>query len=151
MFDNIKDSAGLALKVATDEVSFDDIAATFTEVTGKKAVHQFVPMEEYLPTAEPYPNAPANWAAGPTAPRDESTMTWRENFRAWWSFWGEGLPEKRNWALLDKIHPQRVKSLKEWMEKNSYDGQHKSVLKGADDLRKWAQAQAEAQAKTDKV
>lgn len=149
MFDNIKDSAGLDLKVATDEVSFADIAATFTQVTGKPATHQFVPLDVYLPMAEPFPNAPANWAAGPTAPRDESTMTWRENFSAWWLFWGEGWPEKRNWALLDKIHPQRIKSLKEWMDKNKYDGQPKAVLKGAEDLRAWAQAHAQAQAQAE--
>ena len=149
MFDNIKDSAGLELKIATDEVSFAEIATTFTEVTGKPAAHQFVPLEVYLPLAEPFPYAAANWAAGPKAPRDESTMTWRENFGAWWLYWGEGLSEKRDWALLDKIHPQRIKSLKEWMEKNNYDGQPKSVLKGVEDLRKWAQAEAQAQAKLD--
>jgi hypothetical protein len=144
MFDNIKDSAGLELKVATDEVSFAEIAATFTQVTGKPAAHQFVPLDVYLPMAEPFPNAPANWAAGPTAPRDESTMTWRANFGAWWLYWGEGLAEKRNWALLDKIHPQRIKSLKGWMEKNKYDGQPKAVLK------RWAQAHAQAQAEAEK-
>lgn len=149
MFDNIKDSAGLKLNVATDEVSFADIATTFTQVTGKPAAHQFVPLDVYLPMAEPFPHAPANWAAGPTAPRDESTMTWRANFSAWWSFWGEGWGEKRDWALLDKIHPQRIKSLKEWMEKNEYDGQPKAVLKGAEDLRSWAQAQGQAKAQAD--
>lgn len=149
MFDNIKDSAGLKLNVATDEVSFADIATTFTQVTGKPAAHQFVPLDVYLPMAEPFPHAPANWAAGPTAPRDESTMTWRANFSAWWSFWGEGWAEKRDWALLDKIHPQRIKSLKEWMGKNEYDGQPKAVLKGAEDLRSWAQAQAQAKAQAD--
>jgi len=144
MFDNIKDSAGLELKVATDEVSFAEIAATFTQVTGKDAAHKFVPLNEYLPNAEPFLNAPANWAAGPNAARDESTMTWRENFSAWWLFWGEGWPGKRDWALLDRIHPQRIKSLKEWMEKNKYDGQPRTLLKGAEDLRRWAQAQAKA-------
>jgi hypothetical protein len=143
MFDKITDSAGLALKVATEEVTFAEIAATFTQVTGKKASHKFVPLEDYLPMAEPFPNAPANWAAGPGIPRDESSMTWRENFGAWWLYWGEGWSEKRDWALLDKIHPQRIKSLKEWMEKNKYDGQPKAVLKGIEDLKRWAQAQAQ--------
>jgi hypothetical protein len=149
MFDDIEESAGLQLKVATDEVSFAEIAATFTEVTGKSAAHQFVPLDVYLPMAEPFPHAPANWAAGPMAPRDESTMTWRANFGAWWLYWGEGWAEKRDWAFLDKIHPQRIKSLKEWMEKNKYDGQPKAVLKGVEDLKRWAQAHAQEQAKLD--
>lgn len=60
MFDNINESAGLALKIATDEISFADIATTFTQATGKKAIHRCVALKRYFPTAEPYPNAPAN-------------------------------------------------------------------------------------------
>jgi hypothetical protein len=150
MFDNIKESSGHELKVATDEVSFVDIVATFTEVTGKKAAHQFVPLDVFLPMAEPYPDAPANWAAGPNAYRDESTMTFKENFGPWWLYWGEGWAEKRDWVLLDKIHPRRVKSLKEWMEKHKYDGQPKAVLKGLEDVRRMAQEHAPAQAAGDK-
>jgi hypothetical protein len=142
MFDNIKDAAGFELKVATDEVSFAEIAATFTQVNGKEAAHKFVPLEEYLPKAEPFPNAPTNWAAGPGAHTDKSTTTWRENFGARWLYWGEGWAEERDWTLLLKIHPQRFESLKEWMEKNKYDGQPKAVLKGVEDLNERAQVQA---------
>lgn len=138
LFDNPEESAGLDLKVATDEVSFADIAAVFTEVTGKKGVHKRLPLEEWLSIAEPYPNAPANFAAGPNMVRDEATMPWRKNFSAWWRFWGEGKAESRDWRLLDRIHPIRVKSLAEWMRKVHYDGQPKSVLKGVEDLKKQA-------------
>ncbi|KAK4626535.1 hypothetical protein CLAFUW4_04469 [Fulvia fulva] len=51
---------------------------------------------------------------------------------------GEGHAEKRDFAFLDKIHPNRIKSLKAWMEKNKYDGQGKSVLKGPADLKAMA-------------
>ncbi|KAI5367476.1 Putative NmrA-like domain, NAD(P)-binding domain superfamily [Septoria linicola] len=135
MFNNVEESAGLFLKVATDEVSFEDIAKTFTEVTGKKASHIRVPLADFLAKAEPWPNAPANFAAGPNGHRDESSMTFIENFTPWWKYWGEGRAEKRDFALLDKIHPGRVKSLREWMEKYKYDGQPKSVLKGLKDLK----------------
>ncbi|KFX86668.1 hypothetical protein V490_08960 [Pseudogymnoascus sp. VKM F-3557] len=138
LYDNPQESAGMNLKVTTDEVSFEDIAAVFTEVTGKKGVHRHVPLEEYLPGAEPYPNAPANFAAGPNAVRDEASMTWRENFSAWWRYWGEGIVEPRDTHLLDRIHPFRVKSLGEWMKMVHYDGQPKSVLKGPEDLKKQA-------------
>lgn len=135
MFDHPEESAGLFLKVATDEVSFEDIARTFTEVTGKQASHERISLQEFFPKVEPFPNAPANWAAGPNAPRDESSMTFRENFTPWWKYWGEGIAEKRNFELLDKIHPARIKSLREWMEKNGYDGRPKSILKGKADLQ----------------
>jgi hypothetical protein len=139
LFENLSESAGLDLKVTTDEVSFADIAATFTEVTGKKGVHKYVPPEEYFPAAEPYSNAPASWAAGPNAVRDESSMTWRENFTAWWKYWGEGKCTPRDMQLLDRILPGRIKSLEDWMRKVEYDGQPKNVLKGIEDLKRNAQ------------
>ncbi|KAK1467543.1 NmrA family protein [Colletotrichum cuscutae] len=97
LFDNLNESAGLNLEVTTDEVSFADIARIFTEVTGKKGVHKSVSFEEYAPLAEPYPGA--------------------YNFRAWWRFWGEGIVNKRDLKLLDRIHPDRIRSLAEWMRK----------------------------------
>lgn len=135
IFDNPQESAGLDLEVATDQVSMTDIANTFTKVTGKKGVHKKLPLDEYMEFAEPYPNAPANWAAGSDAIRDKDVMTWRENFTAWWRYWGEGKGVTRDMALLDKIHPQRIKSLEEWMRTVNYDGKRRGVLKGLDDLR----------------
>ncbi|GIZ41848.1 hypothetical protein CKM354_000513700 [Cercospora kikuchii] len=145
MFDNVKESAGLFLKVATDEVSFADIAKTFTKVTGRPAKHVQVPLADFLHKAEPYPNAPANFAAGPNVPRDESMMTFIENFTPWWKFWGQGKAVKRDFALLDKIHPNRLKSLEDWMKRHNYDGKPKSILKGAKDLRDMAAAMQAAQ------
>lgn len=145
MFDNVKESAGLFLKVATDEVSFADIAKTFTKVTGRPAKHVQVPLADFLAKAEPYPNAPANFAAGPNVPRDESMMTFIENFTPWWKFWGQGKAVKRDFALLDKIHPDRLKSLEDWMKRHNYDGKPKSILKGAKDLRDMAAAMQAAQ------
>lgn len=47
VFDNVTDSAVLALKVVTDDDdSFADIAATFTGITGKKTAHRTVPLED---------------------------------------------------------------------------------------------------------
>ncbi|KAL7931418.1 hypothetical protein V8C35DRAFT_116491 [Trichoderma chlorosporum] len=74
-FDNPHESAGLDLEVATDQVSMLCISETFTRVTGKKALHRRLPLEEYLQKAEPYPNAPVSWAAGPNAVRAKSIMT----------------------------------------------------------------------------
>lgn len=136
IFDNPSESAGLDLEVATDEVSLVDIASTFSKVTGKTGIHKFVPLEEYLPMAEPYPNAWANWAAGPEAKRDESAMTWRQNFSAWWRYWSEGKGATRNMELLSRIHPTRIKSLEEWMRLKAYNGQPRAILKGLEDMRK---------------
>jgi hypothetical protein len=135
MFDNPSQSAGLDLEVATDQVSFAEIAATFTRVTGKKGVYKRVPLEDYLAKAEPYPGAYSNWAVK-DAHRDESFMTWRENFRAWWRYWGEGRGATRDMAFLDRIHSSRIPSLEAWMKAKGYDGRPQSILKDVEDLKK---------------
>ncbi|KAH6985498.1 hypothetical protein EDB80DRAFT_590845 [Ilyonectria destructans] len=135
LFDNFPESAGLNLEVVTEEVSFADIARIFTEVTGKKGVHKHVPFEEYAPLAEPYPGAYVNFGVGPEVARDESDMTWRENFGAWWRFWGEGIVNPRDKQLLDRVHPGRIKSLAEWMQRTGYDGKTRPVLKGIEDFK----------------
>lgn len=121
--------------MTTDEVSFADIARIFTEVTGKKGVHRYVPFDDYAPSVEPFPGAHANFAAGPDVARDESDMTWRRNFSAWWRFWGDGIVGPRDLKLLDRIHPGRIRSLKEWMVKTGYDGKPRPVLKNLEDSR----------------
>ncbi|KAL4997390.1 hypothetical protein BDV10DRAFT_201847 [Aspergillus recurvatus] len=136
LFDNPSQSAGLDLEVATDQVSFAEIAATFTKVTGKRGVHKRIPLDEYLADAEPYAGAYANWAAMPDVPRDESFMTWRKNFTGWWRYWSEGKGATRDMALLDRIHPSRIQSLEAWMRMKGYDGRRRSVLKGLEDLRR---------------
>lgn len=135
ILENPEESAGMDLSVVTDNVSFAEIAKIFTEVTGKPAGHVTVPFENYATVAEPYPNAHVNWVLGPDASRDDSIMSWRENFGAWWRYWGDGITKPRDVALLDRIHPARIKSLKAWMEKVRYNGQRSSVLKMVDD---WA-------------
>ncbi|KAH7320760.1 hypothetical protein B0I35DRAFT_450469 [Stachybotrys elegans] len=136
IFDHPSQSAGLDLEVATDQVSFAEIAATFTKVTGKKGLHKRVALEDYLSKAEPYPDAYANWAVNPTEPRDESFMTWRENFTAWWRYWGEGKGATRDMAFLDSIHSTRIPSLEAWMRAKNYDGRPRSVLKDLSDIKK---------------
>ncbi|GAD95405.1 hypothetical protein SS1G_10195 [Paecilomyces variotii No. 5] len=133
IFDNPSESAGIDLKVMTDNVSFEDIVRTFTEVTGKAAIHKTLPFDEYASVAEPYPGASVNWALGPDAARDESIMSWRDNFGAWWRYWGGGITKPRDVALLDRINPRRIKTLAEWMESVGYTGERRTVLKMVED------------------
>jgi hypothetical protein len=123
------------LEVATDEVSFKEIAEIFTRVTGRPAIHRKLPMSQYLDAAEPYPNAPVNWMAGTRGTRDDTIMTWRENFTAWWFYWAEGLGATRDFTLLDEIHPTRIRNLEGWMRRVNYQGKPKEVLKGLEDAR----------------
>ncbi|RFU26593.1 hypothetical protein B7463_g9748, partial [Scytalidium lignicola] len=88
ILDNPQRSSGVQLEVATEEVSFTDIAATFTKVTSRNGIYRFTDFEPYMKKWEPYPGAPTNWTKGPNAPKDPSQMTWVENFTGWWKYWG---------------------------------------------------------------
>lgn len=133
IFDNPSESAGIDLQVVTDNVSFGEIARIFTEVTGRDAVHKAIPFETYAHLAEPYPGASVNWVLGPEAARDDSIMSWRENFEAWWRYWGDGITKPRDLSILDRIHPNRIKTLAGWMKHVGYDGERKNVLKMVED------------------
>lgn len=133
IFKNQSESAGLDLQVVTDTVSFCEVARTFTEVTGKTAIHKTLSWDEYAEVAEPYPGASVNWTLGPDAVRDESIMSWRDNFSAWWRYWGGGITPARDTAILDRIHPERIRTIAEWMENVKYDGKPRNVLKMVDD------------------
>ncbi len=126
LLDNPSRSTGLELHVATEDIAWKDVAAAYTAVTGKKAVYKDVTLDEYfsLPIF-PYPDM----KIGHSATRDDATLfTFRENFSGFWNTWKDELT-KRDYKLLDEILPNRVKSVKEWMEKTKYDGTPSSVLK----------------------
>ncbi|KAL3492778.1 hypothetical protein BJX62DRAFT_224355 [Aspergillus germanicus] len=135
LFDNPTKAAGLNLEVATEQVTFAEIAQTFTRVTGKTGIHKRIPLDEYLPKAEPYPGAYSNWTVPLDAPRDEAFVSWRENFSAWWRYWGEGKEATRDMAMLDRVHPGRIRSLEEWMRAKGYDGRARGVLKDIHDFK----------------
>ncbi|CAD6447349.1 7957b2b8-0da6-4405-9292-4084d34caf50 [Sclerotinia trifoliorum] len=133
LFDNPSEAAGFDLSVVTDSVSFAEVAETFTKVTGKRGVHKYMTDEDYKKVAEPYPGAYVNWSLGPDVHRDESVMLWADNFAAWWRYWGEGVTPQRDLGILDRIHPNRIKSLEEWMKLVKYDGKRRNVLKMVED------------------
>jgi hypothetical protein len=137
LLDNPSEAAGKDLKMASFAVSFDEVAETFSNVTGKKGVYRYTPFDsEYVKIREPWENAPSSWAAGPGQPVDESVMSWRQNFSAWWKFYDEAVHPAIDYELLDRINPNRIKSLEEWMRKTGYEGKEEPVLKDIRDLRK---------------
>jgi hypothetical protein len=119
-------STGLELHVGTEDISWADLAATFTEVTGQKAVYKDITLDEYfLLPIFPTPDAKVGSSADPG---EKTLFTFRENFSGFWNTWKDDLT-KRDYALLDEILPTRVKSVKEWMLKTGYDGKPAPVLK----------------------
>jgi len=130
IFDNPLKANGLDLEVATEHLGWQKLVDTFTKVTGQKAVYNDLPLEEFFKWKGIPENVKANYASGEKF-HDPSSMTSWQNFSGFWNAWKDNIV-KRDYALLDEIHPQRIKNVEEWMRKTGYDGNHKEVLKNHD-------------------
>ena len=154
LFDNPERAAGLDLRVSIADIDYDDLAKAFTKVTGKPARYEDVSLEEYW--AEPVRAAIAKKpAAHNSDPFDPATMTHQQNFTGFWNMWkssnsNEGVI-RRDYGLLDEIHPGRIKSAEEWFRREDEKGRlqglgglwdriqsnsQQHVLKGLEDGRK---------------
>ena len=92
---------------------------------------------------------PAGYNADPS---DKSTMSVRDNFTGFWNLWKYGIV-KRDYALLDEIHPNRIRSAEEWFRREDQLGRKlgkgslwervqpenarldSAILKGSEDMR----------------
>ncbi|MEZ0365028.1 NmrA family NAD(P)-binding protein [Mycobacterium sp. pUA109] len=112
LFDHPERANGMDLEVAVEDVDYAELAAAFEKVTGHPAQYVDTDLDTY------WTNGPlsqiANTPAGYNAdPNDKSTMTVRDNFTGFWNLWRHRIV-KRDYALLDEIHPNRIKSAEQW-------------------------------------
>ncbi|KAJ8103356.1 hypothetical protein POJ06DRAFT_219618 [Lipomyces tetrasporus] len=126
IFDNPAESKGINLEVATCHVGLDDLVQTFQKVTGKPARAVRMTPEEYFANGYEPLDTDKKLAYG-TDGSDSTLMTAGQNFIGFFYLWRDNLA-KRDYALLDKILPTRVKTLEEWMRKSDYTGEYKPVL-----------------------
>lgn len=132
LFDHQDRAKGMDLEVAIDLISYDDLAAAFERVTGHPARYIDTDLADY-------------WVSGPLGqgastagynsdPSDAASMTIRENFTGFWNMWKHSGGNKgvirRDLALLDEIHPKRIRSAEEWFRRE----QEKSAQLGLPDL-----------------
>jgi hypothetical protein len=134
-FSNPKESNGLVLGIATAHVSGPELASAFTAATGNKAEYVDIPTEMFVQVAfNGLPDGP-NTKVGIASVKDTNalTMTFGENFTNWWNLYKASADNKgliqRDYALLDRILPDRVKSAEEWMRKVKYDATKRSIIK----------------------
>ena len=132
-----EESKGMELKVATAHETGDEVAAAFTTVTGKPAKYVDIPISAYLNAlAGSMPDGTetkVGFKSG-NVPLNQSFGT---NFSAWWQLYRNSKGNRgvitRNYDLLDRILPDRIRSTEEWMRKIEYTGEKKIVLKDRHD------------------
>ncbi|KAH7078648.1 NmrA-like family protein [Paraphoma chrysanthemicola] len=128
LFDHPDRSDGMNLEVAIEHVHYADLAAAFSKVTGKPAQYMNIPMDMYF---EHFPGAdgPAGYNADLS---DPATMSVRENFTGFWTMWAHSGGNKgviqRDYALLDEIHPKRIKTVEQFFRLE--DEKHRAAGRG---------------------
>ena len=115
LFDNSERANGMNLEVAIEHVEYKKLAAAFAKVTGHPAQYIDTDLDAY------WRSGPLKMAAGrPTGynadPNDKSTMSFRDNFSGFWNIWKYGVI-KRDYAVLDEIHPNRIRSVEQWLRR----------------------------------
>ncbi|KAK1719465.1 NmrA-like family protein [Colletotrichum acutatum] len=119
LFDHPERSDGMDLEVAVDHIHYEDLAKAFEKATGKPAQYVDTPMDVYFDNF-PISSQPAGYNADPT---DPATMSVRDNFSGFWTMWTNSGDNKgviqRDYALLDEIHPNRIKTAEEFFRRES--------------------------------
>ncbi|KAH9038371.1 NAD-P-binding protein [Lactarius pseudohatsudake] len=112
-FDHRAETSGKNLEVASEWVGWEHLVATFTKVTGRKAVYNRETVEEWLSHME--------GADKPVAVEGAPGSTsWAENFTGWWNGYRDDL-DKRDMDWIRKINPNGY-TVETWMIENKYDG-----------------------------
>lgn len=122
LFDNTERANGMDLDVAIEHVGYDELAEAFQKVTGKPARYIDTSFDDYF-AAVPVAEMPTGYNADP---KDPATMKYRDNFTGFWNLWrysagNKGLIRK-NYELLDEIHPNRIKTVEEWFRREDKRG-----------------------------
>ncbi|KAI0260669.1 NAD-P-binding protein [Gloeopeniophorella convolvens] len=127
-FDHRAETSGKELEVASEMVGWDHLVATFTKVTGQRAVYKRQTLDEWFDNFE-------NTDRPVAAEGKEGSMSFKENFSGWWNTYHDDL-RKRDMEWIREINPDGY-TLEKWMVENRYDGSRGSVpiLKAVEDGR----------------
>jgi hypothetical protein len=132
LFENPERSAGMNLKVAVEHTSTAIIAAAFAEVIGQPCKPTNVPIEHWFDSGPMGKSRHHKIGSSTNLPNDPALLTVERNFTAWWKLYQRSGGNKgilrRDYALLDEIHPDRTRSVKQWMEKIGYTGERSQQI-----------------------
>ncbi|KAH7132631.1 hypothetical protein B0J11DRAFT_232121 [Dendryphion nanum] len=134
ILDNPDESSGLNVKISVEHATGETVARAFTAVTGQPARYDDVDVKRWFEIAPP---GPPGYRMGQqyegNQENDPTLLTVETNFSNWWNLYRRSRDNKgllrTDYELLDRIIPDRVRSVKEWMEKVDYDGERRFVIK----------------------
>ncbi|KAH8661939.1 NmrA-like family protein [Xylariales sp. PMI_506] len=125
LFEHPERASGMDLEVAIAHITYDEMAEAFTRVTGKPARFVDTGFDEFFAgwLGSTAADRPAGYNASPD---DPATMSLRQNFTGFWTMWqrsgGNAGVVRRNYALLDEIHPNRIRSAEDWFRREDQRG-----------------------------
>jgi hypothetical protein len=157
LLDHQSEADGLDLEVAIAHIGYHELAEAFAKVTGRKARYIDVGLEEYWRDG-PMSRGRSRPAGYNSNMQDPGAMSIEENFSGFWNMWrasgGNRGVIKRDYTLLDRIFPDRVKTAEEWFRQEdergrkagegglwertvlAATGKGKPILKVGEDMRK---------------
>ena len=122
LFEHPGRADGMDLRVAMGHIGYDEVAAAFGKVTGRRAKFVDISLDEFW-RPESYWGSIADQPCGYThvgGPIPGGVMTIREDFTGWFKLYqgfGQGPILKRDFALLDEIHPGRIRTAEEFFRR----------------------------------
>ncbi|KAI0733616.1 hypothetical protein C8Q72DRAFT_933199 [Fomitopsis betulina] len=129
-FENRELTSGQDLKIASDRVDWEYLKATFETVNGQRAEVVYQSYDNWCKNLRNIDKPLAN-----ERPYGDSSTTWRENFRGFWSMWRDDKID-RDYEWLRQVNPNGY-TLKSWMREKRY-GDHQlwsgiNLLKNTED------------------
>lgn len=126
VFDHPERSSGMDLQVSSLNTTWDNIAKVFTDVTGQKAEHKRLTIEEFI---DLYPGTDKLLGKN-FDPHDPTLLPMKQNYSGMLTMLASGkVLDLINYELLDEILPHRLRSLDDWMRRTVYTGEYKQVIK----------------------
>ncbi|KAF7554097.1 hypothetical protein G7Z17_g3166 [Cylindrodendrum hubeiense] len=120
MFEHPEEFVGDLLSVGIQHVTGQMMADAFVTVTGQKARYEPLTKQELESSF-----TTVKMGTGHSPGYDDPTLvTWRQMFVPWWTIWHESHGNTGLWTKdyerLDKIKPDRMKNIEEWMRSVDY-------------------------------
>lgn len=114
-FDHRAETSGQDLEVASEMVGLDQMASTFTKVTGQKAAVVRLSVEDWFKN---FNNTDLPLVRGRQL--GSGSVTWKQNFSAFFNIFRDDIV-KRDMEWVHKVYPHHH-TLESWMREYGYDG-----------------------------